>query len=204
MKLYYAPGACSLSPHIILREAALTFDLERVDNAAKKTETGEDFWQVNPKGYVPALRLDDGQILTEGAAIVQFIADRHPEAGLTPKPGTVERARLQEHLNFIASELHKAFGPFFAPGTTEADKKTAAANVGRRLDHFEHILSDGRTYLLGDTFTPADSYLFVVARWTKPTGIGLDKWPHLASFVERVAARPAVRDALRAEGLLPS
>jgi len=202
MKLYYSPGACSLSPHIILREAGLDFDLERVDLATHKTENGTDYVQINPKGYVPALRLEDGGILTEGVAIVQYVADLAPKANLAPRVGTLDRARMQEHLNFIASELHKAFGPFFTSGTTDAGKQAAAQAVMRRLDHFEKALGDGRAYLLGETFTPADAYLFVVANWTAPTGISLDKYPRLAAFLERVAARPKVKEAMKAEGLL--
>ena len=202
MKLYYSPGACSLSPNIVLREAGVAFDLERVDTSTKKTETSADFLQINPKGYVPVLRLDDGEILTEGAAIVQYIADQRPDSGLVPKAGTIERARLQEHLNFTASELHKAFVPLFSPDTSEAGKQAAVTNVERKFEHFERVLSDGRAHLLGDKFSVADAYLFVVSTWTKPTGIGLDKWPHLAKFAERVAARPKVREAMKAEGLL--
>ena len=202
MKLYYSPGACSLSPHVVLHEAGVTFEIERVDLASHLTETGADFTQINPKGYVPALRLDDGQVLTEGAAIVQFIADLHPKAGLAPKPGTLERARLQEYLNYIAAEYHKAFAPLFSPNASESAKAVAVTNVKRRLDYFEKIFSDGRSYLLGDTFSVADAYLFVISTWTKPTGIGLDKWPHVAGFVTRVASREKVRTAMRAEGLL--
>lgn len=202
MKLYYSPGACSLSPHIVLREAGMDFEIERVDLASHLTETGADFMQINPKAYVPALRLDDGQVLTEGAAIVQFIADLHPESGLAPKPGTLERTRLQEHLNFIAAEYHKAFGPFFSPDASEAAKTAAATNVGHRLDYFERIFADGRSYLLGDTFSVADAYFFVVSTWTKPTGIGLEKWPNVSGFVTRVASREKVREAMSAEGLL--
>lgn len=202
MKLYYSPGACSLSPHIVLREAGMDFEIERVDLASHLTETGTDFVQINPKGYVPALRLDDDQVLTEGAAIVQFIADLHPEAGLAPKPGTLERARLQEHLNYIAAEYHKAFAPLFASDASESAKAAAVTNVKRRLDYFERIFADGRSYLLGDTFSVADAYLFVISTWTKPTGIGLDKWPNVADFVTRVASREKVREAMRAEGLL--
>lgn len=202
MKLYYSPGACSLSPHIVLREADMDFEIERVDLGSHLTETGADFMQINPKAYVPALRLDDGQILTEGAAIVQFIADLHPESGLAPKPGTLERTRLQEHLNFIATEYHKAFGPFFASDASETAKTAAATNVGRRLDYFERIFADGRSYLFGDSFSVADAYLFVVSTWTKPTGIGVEKWPNVSGFVTRVASREKVREAMRAEGLL--
>ena len=202
MKLYYAPGACSLSPHISLREAGVSFDLEKVDTSTRRTESGADYLSINPKGYVPALQLDGGEVLTEGAAVVQFIADSHPDAGLAPAGGTLERARLQEHLNFIASELHKAFTPLFDPSAPEAAKQAAPAAVARRLDHVERLLADGRAHLLGERFSVADAYLFTVASWTGPTGIGLDRWPRLASFVARVAARPAVQTAMRAEGLL--
>ena len=202
MKLYYSPGACSLSPHIVLREAGMDFEIERVDLGNHLTETGADFLQINPKGYVAALRLDDGQVLTEGAAIVQFIADLRPESGLAPKPGTLERARLQEHLNYIAAEYHKAFGPLFSSDASDTAKAAAATNVGHRLDYFERIFADGRSYLLGDTFSVADAYLFTVSNWTKPTGISLDKWPNVSGFVTRVASREKVREAMRAEGLL--
>ena len=202
MKLYYSPGTCSLSPHIVLREAGMDFEIERVDLGSHLTETGADFLQINPKGYVAALRLDDGQVLTEGAAIVQFIADLRPESGLAPKPGTLERARLQEHLNYIATEYHKAFGPLFSSDASEAVKATAATNVSHRLDYFERIFADGRSYLLGDTFSVADAYLFVVSTWTKPTGIGLEKWPNVSGFVTRVAGREKVQEAMGAEGLL--
>lgn len=202
MKLYYSPGACSLSPHIVLREAGMDFELERVDLARRKTETDADFTQINPKGYVPALRLDDGQILTEGSAIIQYIADLRPDAGLAPKPGTLERVRLQEHLNFIASEYHKAFAPLFSSDTSEATKATAITNIGHRLDYFEQIFADGRAYLLGDTFSVADAYLFVISNWTKPMGISLDKRPNVSRFVTRVASREKVKEAMRAEGLL--
>ena len=202
MKLYYLPGACSLSPHIVLREAGMQFEIERVDMATHKTETGADYTQINPKGYVPALQLDDGQVLTEGAAIVQYIADLHPEAGLAPTSGTLARTRLQEHLNYIAAEFHKAFGPLFASDASGEAKAAAVTNVGRRLDHFERIFADGRSYLSGNTFSVADAYLFVISNWTKPTGIGLDKWPHVSRFVTRIAGREKVKEAMRAEGLL--
>ncbi|HEX6016014.1 MAG TPA: glutathione transferase GstA [Geminicoccaceae bacterium] len=201
MKLYYAPGACSLSPHIVLREAGLDFHLERVDLASQKTETGADYRAINPKGYVPALQLDDGQVLTEGAAIVQYLADRKPEAGLVPPAGTLERARVQEHLNFVASELHKAFSPLFSPATSTEAKDAARAKVRQRLDDVERMLADGRPFLVGDRFTVADAYLFVVAGWAKPTEIGLVAWPHVEAFVDRVGAREAVQEAMRAEGL---
>lgn len=202
MKLFYSPGTCSLSPHIVLRELNLEFELERVDTSTKKTESGRDFLTINPNGYVPALQLaSGGEILTEGAAVVQFLADQHAESNLAPRAGTLDRARLQEHLNFIASELQKAFGPLFNAGSTDAAKRDAVVNVGRRLDRFETVLQDGRSYLMGEQFTVADAYLFVVSGWATPNGIGLDKWPNLRAFGERVAARKTVQAALRAEGL---
>lgn len=200
MKLYYAPGACSLSPHIVLRELRYDFDLERVDMATKKTASGSDYLDVNATGYVPALELDDGEILTEGAAIIQYLADQKPEAGLVPKSGTLPRARLHEHLNFLAAELHKAFHPFFTANASQEAKDKATTTVSRLLDRFEVVLSDGRTFLLGETYTIADPYLFVIAGWAKPTGIGFSKWPHLGAFIERIGKRDAVRSALQAEG----
>lgn len=201
MKLYYSPGACSLSPHIVLRELGLEFDLERVDLATKKTASGADFRTINPKGYVPALQLDDGDVLTEGAAIVQYLADRKPEARLAPAAGTLPRVRLQEQLNFLATELHKAFSPLFQRDASEDAKKAAAAAVSRRLDEIEAMLADGRSHLMGEAFSVADAYLFVLSNWTKPTGIDLGKWPKLGALAARVASRPAVSAALRAEGL---
>lgn len=200
MKLYYTPGFCSLSPHIVLHELGGLFDVERVDVATKKTETGADFRAVNPKGYVPALQLQDGQVLTEGAAIVQFLADVNGARHLAPEPGTLARARLQESLNFIATELHKAFSPLFHGATGEA-REAAIANVGRKLDVVEAQFGDGRSHLQGEAFTVADAYLFVVASWTGPTGIDLDTWPRLAAFVERMRRRPSVVAAMAAEGL---
>ena len=202
MQLYYKPGACSLASHIVLRELGEPFELDRVDTAAGRTEAGADFRAINPKGYVPTLTLEDGQVLTEGAAILQYLADRKPEAGLAPAAGTLERARLQEHLNYVASELHKAFGPFFSPDITDAGRAAAESKVAARFDYLETLFADGRSYLLGDRFSVADAYLFVVSSWSKPTGIDLDRWPHLQAFVSRVAGREPVQQALRAEGLL--
>lgn len=200
MKLYYTPGACSLSPHIVLREAGFEFETEKVHLDTHKTESGADFYSINPKGYVPALMLDDGQVLTEGGAIVQYLADLRPETGLAPPPGTLERARMQELLIFIAAELHKAYGALFSPAASEDAKKAARENVARRLDHIERQLADGRPYLLGQQLSVADIYLFVVARWAEPMGIGLERWPKLAAFIERIGSREAVEAALRAEG----
>lgn len=201
MKLYFAPGACSLSPHIALREAGLPFTLEQVDIFTGKTAGGEDFAAINPKGYVPALKLEDGSVLTEGAAIVQYIADLAPSVGLAPLPATLERARLQEWLNFLASELHKAFSPLFRPGTSEAGRQEARAAIARRLGHIETELADGRSYLLGDAFSVADIYLFVIAGWAEGKDIPLSTWPRLTALLERVASRNSVREALNAERL---
>jgi glutathione S-transferase len=200
MKLYYAPGACSLSPHIVLREAGLDFELEKVNLKTKVTESGADFTQVNPKGQVPTLRLDDGEVLTEGPVIVQYIADRRPAAGLAGAAGTMARYRVLEWLNLITSELHKGFSPLFRPNTPDAYKEIARANLAAKFDALDTHLA-GRQYLTGDAFTVADAYLFTVCRWGRLTGIDIAGWPNLAAYVARVAARPHVQAALAAEGL---
>jgi len=202
MKLYYKPGACSLASHIILKEIGKDFEIESVDTDKQVTESGADFAKINPKGYVPVLRIDGGQILTEGAAVLQYLADQNPGAGLAPKPGTLERAHLQEHLNFTSSELHKAFGPFFSANASDKEKQNAKENIKIRMDHFELIFSNGRKYLLGENFSVADAYFFVVSGWTTQTGIDLDNWPKVAAFSKRVAGREKVQEAMRAEGLL--
>ncbi|MBX6425425.1 MAG: glutathione transferase GstA [Variibacter sp.] len=201
MKLYYSPGACSLSPHIVAREAGVPIELERVDNRAKKTASGADYWQINPKGQVPALQLDDGDILTEGPAIVQYIADLAPQAGLVPPAGTRERYHVLEWLNFVTSELHKNFTPLFRPNTPDDYKPVAKENLANRFNYVEKHLA-GRQYLMGDQFTAADAYLFTVLRWTTIQHIDLSGWPNIVAYVARVAARPKVEEALRAEGLL--
>ena len=201
MKLFYTPGACSLSPHIVLHELGLPFTLEAVDLKTKKTESGADFTAINPKGYVPALQLDDGEVLTEGAAIVQYLADKHAPGTLAPFAGTVERARLNGHLNFISAELHKAFGPFFNPALAPEAREAAVANVGRKLDVVEGTLADGRPYLTGPDFTVADAYLYVVLSWAPKVGVDLGRWPHLGEFSRRAAARAAVQAAVATEGL---
>lgn len=201
MRLYYMPGACSLSPHIVLREAGLAFELDRLDRASGKTESGEDFKVLNPKGYVPALRLDDGTLLTEGAVIVQYLADLAPEAKLAPPAGSLERLRLQELLNFIAAELHKSFSPLFA-SPDEAQRQAATQKIARALDYLESLLADGRSYLLGETFGVADAYLFVVANWSNFVTLDLSPWPNLVRFQQRIVERPTVKAALAAEGLL--
>lgn len=200
MKLYYAPGACSLSPHIVLRELNLPFETMKVSTKTKKMDDGGDFTQVNPKGYVPTLELDDGQRLTEGPAIVQYLADKVPAAKLAPPNGTMERYRLQEWLNFITSELHKQFSPLFNPATTDEAKEAQKTRIASRFDWVAEQLK-GKDYLLGSQFTVADAYLFTVARWSVYVGIDLAKWPALQQYVARVGARPHVQAALKAEGL---
>jgi glutathione S-transferase len=201
MKLFLTPGACSLSPHIALREAGLSFDFEEVDLRTKKTKTGGDYWAVNPKGSVPALQLDNGQVLTEGPAIVQYIADLKPEAHLAPAAGTMERYRLQEWLNYISSELHKRFGPLFNPAASDEQKKAMHEELANKFDFVAKSL-EGKQYLVGNNFTVADGYLFTILSWTGHVGIDLSKWPALKSYFERIAARPAVTATLKAEGLV--
>jgi glutathione S-transferase len=201
MKLYYSPGACSLSPHIVLRELGLSFTLVKVDTKTKKTEDGRDFWQINGKGYVPVLELDDGERLTEGPAIVQYLADRKPDAGLAPPNGTMARYRVQEWLNFITSELHKQFSPLFDPTASDEIKQRQRTRLASRFDWLSAELK-GKDFLMGSQFTVADAYLFTVLNWCQWTGIDLAKWPALKDFVARVAARPKVQEALKAEGLL--
>ena len=200
MKLFYKPGACSLASHIALHEVGVAFEIEKVDTAAGKSETGRDYKLVNPKGYVPALELDAQTILTEGPSILQFLADRHPEANLIGEPGTVERARVVEYLNYVGAELHKAFSPLFKPTSTDADKEAARALVASKLDYVETLLG-GKDYLMGAQFTIADAYLSVVCNWSNFVGIDLGNWPNVKAFVGRVFARPAVQKALKAEGL---
>ncbi len=196
MKLYFSPGACSLHPHITLRETGAAFDLVRVDLRAHKTEDGKDYYAINPKGYVPALELDDGSILTEGAVIDQYIADRKPETKMLPPAGTLARYRVQEWLNFIATEIHKAFGPLFG-GSDEA-KEQARVKVGKRFDLVAKAL-ESHAYLVGDSFSVADAYLFNMLTWTQFTGIDLAKWPALQAFFSRIKERPSVQAALAAE-----
>lgn len=199
MKLYFSPGACSLSPNIVAHEAGLPLDLIKVTD--KKTPDGRDFWQINPKGYVPALELDDGALLTEGPAIVQYLADRNPEAGLAPAAGTMERYRLQEMLGFISSELHKTYSPLFTPGTTDEVRAERIAYLNRRYRTVEAAL-EGKSYLFGDQFTVADAYLFTVTNWARFLKLDLSAFPNLLAFQARVAERPAVQAAMVAEGLI--
>ncbi|WP_374512850.1 glutathione transferase GstA [Niveibacterium sp.] len=201
MKLFFSPGACSLSPHIALREAGLPVELVKVDLKTKQLADGGDFTAINPKGYVPTVQLDSGEILTEGPAIVQYIADQKPESGLAPANGTMARYRLQEWLTFINSELHKTFGALFNPNAPTETKDAAKALLAKRFDYVVSQLQ-GKDYLTGAQFTVADGYLFTVINWGQWVGIDLAQWPALAAFHARVAARPAVQAALRAEGLL--
>ena len=203
MKLYYAPGACSLSPHIALREAERRFDLERVDLKTHRTASGVNYLMINPKGYVPALQLDGpgSPVLTEGPAIVQYIADLAPEAKLAPPSGTFARYHLQEWLNFISTEIHKQFGPLFDGTTPSSVGEKLRGKIGRRLLHVQDVLCD-RAFLLGETFTVADAYLFVMLQWCEPHGIDLGLYPNLDDYESRIARRPAVQAALAAEGLL--
>ncbi len=201
MKLYYSPAACSLAPHIALIETGATFTTEKVDTRGKKTETGVDFWTINPKGYVPTMVLDDGEVLTEGVVMQQYIADLKPEAKLAPPRGTKERRKLEELLVFLSTEVHKGFSPLFAPNTPDDFKPIARDKIGQRFDYLEKQLSDGRQFLTGDQFTIADAYFFTLSNWTKFTGIDLARWPNITAFAARVAARPSVQAAMKAEGL---
>ena len=200
MKLYFAPGACSLSPHIVLEEAGIAAETEQVNNQEKKTKSGADYWTINPKGQVPALVLDSGEMLTEGPVIVQYLADQKPGSGLVPPAGSIERYRVQEWLNFITSELHKSFGPIFRPTTPDAFKTISKENLGKRFDWLDKQLA-GKKYLTGDAFTAADAYLFTVVNWVNFLSIDISKWANLKAFQERVAARPKVQEAMAAEGL---
>jgi len=201
MKLYYSPGACSLASHIALHETGLPFEIEKVDFASKKTAGGSDFNQINPKGYVPTIKLDDGSILTEGAAVLQYIADQKPDSGLAPKAGTMERYRLQEWLTFISSELHKSFSPMFNKDTTEEVKTNVRNLLTKRFGYVETQLAN-KPYLMGDHFTVADAYLFVVANWSNHAGFDLSPFPKIKEYMTRIATRPAVQAAMKAEGLL--
>jgi glutathione S-transferase len=198
MKLYYTPSACSLSPHIVLREGGFDFTLEKVSMSKKQTASGADYFTVNAKGYVPALELDDGQILTEGPAIVQYLADQRPASGLAPANGTLERYRLQEWLNYISTELHKQFSPLFNARTPEETKGMAREYLAKRIGYVEKHLA-GKPFLMGDHFTVADAYLFTVLTWAKFVNLDLSAWPEIVKYQERVGARPAVKAALEAE-----
>lgn len=200
MKLYFSPGACSLASHITLLEAGLPFTADKVDMRTHQTSDGQDFNAINPKGYVPALALDTGEVLSEGQAILQYLADQKPGAQLAPPAGTLPHYRLIEWLSYISSELHKGFGPLLRPGVAEDEKAAARDRLGQRLTYVANHLAS-RQYLVGEHFTVADAYLYTVLTWTRPTGIDLAAWPVLAAYRERVQQRPAVQAARRAEGL---
>ena len=201
MKLYYSPGACSLAPHIVAEELGSKVDLVKVDGASKKTEDGGDFWKVNPKGYVPALGLDGGEVLTEGPVISQYLADQKPQAKLVPPAGSLERYRLQEMMGYINSEIHKSYSPLFDKTTPQETRDNRLAYLKKRYGLIEQKLG-GHDYLLGDSFTVADAYLFTVTNWAGFVKLDLSEFPKLQAFQKRVAARPAVQAAMKAEGLL--
>jgi len=201
MKLYYSPGACSLSPHIALHEAGLAFEPVLASTKSHKLQDGTDYYGINPLGYVPMLELDDGTRLREGPAIVQYIADQAPTKNLAPASGTLQRYRLQEWLTFIGTEVHKTFSPLFNPATPEDYKTICKDKLASRLKWVDEQLA-GKQYLMGDHFSVADGYLFTVTNWTKPTGIDISGLPNLLAYRERVAARPAVQQAMKTEGLL--
>jgi len=200
MKLYYAPGRCSLAPHIALREADRRFDLERVDLKTHLTASGRDFLEINPKGYVPCLEIDGSETLTENPVILQYIADLVPDERLAPPAGTFARYHLQEWLAFISTELHKQFGPLFHSTTPQAWQSVLRGKIGERMTYVQDVLSD-RAFVMGERFTVADAYLFVMLQWCDKVGIDLSMWPILDDYEERVSHRPAVEAAMAAEGL---
>ncbi len=201
MKLYYSPGACSLSPHIVIHEAGLAYEAIVASTKTKKLPDGTDFYTINPLGYVPVLELDDGTRLREGPAIVQYLADQAPEKCLAPANGTLPRYQLQEWLSFIGTELHKGFGPLFAPGTPEDYKPVVRQRLMGRLQWVDEQLAD-KPYLMGAQFTVADAYLFTVTGWAGFVGVDISGLKNVLAYRERVAARPAVQAAMRVEGLL--
>ncbi|MET0987902.1 MAG: glutathione transferase GstA [Steroidobacteraceae bacterium] len=201
MKLYYSRGACSLGPHILLHEIGAKFESEAVDLKTKKTASGANFLEINPKGYVPALVLDNGELLTEAAIVLQYIADRKPEAKLLGAPGTLERYRALEWTHFVSTEIHKSYGPLFASDTPAEYKEIVKKKLIQRLTYVDGVLSKGN-YLTGAQYTIADAYLFVTSNWMGFVGLDAASFPNLAKFKERMAARPAVQAAMKAEGLL--
>ena len=201
MKLYFSPGACSLSPHIVLHEAGLAHTVEKVDLRSKLTASGQDFRGINGKGYVPALEIDGGAILTEGPAIVQYLADQAPAKQLAPAHGTIERYQMMSWLNFIGTEIHKNYSPLFNPAASDELKTIARGNLTQRYAYVETML-EGRDYLAGERFSVADIYLFVVTNWAGRVKLDLSACPNLQAFQQRIAARPAVQAAMRAEGLI--
>jgi len=201
MKLYYLTGACSLASNIALREAGLKFELVKVDRRTKRTGDGLDFNEVNPKGYVPALRLDNGEVLTENVTVLQYIADRNPAAKLAPPAGTMERYRLMEWLSFINSEVHKQFTPLFRPDAPADTREYARKNLATRLDYMQRSMG-AKPFVMGTQYTVADPYLFTVLGWGAHVEVDIGRWPELKRYVERIGERPCVCAALQAEGLL--
>ncbi len=203
MKLFYSPGACSLSPHIVAQEAGIPLELIRVDTRTKTIATEGDFWAINPKGYVPALELDDGQVLTEGPAIIQYLADLRPESALAPPNGTALRYRLQEMLNYVTSEIHKTYSPLFNPKVSAEVRAERVEYLKKRYAFLDRHLAV-HDYLVGDRFTAADAYLFVVTNWARSTKVDLSEFTQLLAFQKRIGARPAVQAAMKSEGLIPA
>jgi glutathione S-transferase len=201
MKLFYSPGACSLSPNIVAHEAGIDLNLQKVDLRTKTIEAEGDFLAINPKGYVPALQLENGELLTEGPVIVQYLADLKPESGLAPPAGTIGRYRLQEMLGYINSELHKTYGPLFRPNTPPEVQAERKEHLSKRYALIDQQLQ-GRQYLFGERFSVADAYLFTVTAWAPKVNVDLSKFAHLRAFQERASARPAVVAALKSEGLI--
>lgn len=201
MKLYYSPGACSMAVHIVARETGVPVELVKVDIPNKKTERGDDYWKVNPKGYVPALGLDSGDVLTEVGVICQYLSDQRPAAALLSRFGTPERYREMEWLNFAATEIHKQLGALFNPKMTSEMKEVQLGVIERRFNALEKMLA-GKTYVMGDRFTAADAYLFTVLNWTGPLKIDLGRWPNIKALHARVGQRPKVQETMKAEGLV--
>ena len=200
MKLYYSPGACSMSPHIVLREIGKKFEIESVDLGTKRTASGKDYTKINPKGYVPALELKAGEVLTEGAAIVQYLADKAKATKLLPKAGSMARYRAVEMLNYIAAEVHKTMGALFAKGISEDVRKATMEKMTKRLDHFDGILAKNK-FLLGKSFSVADAYAFTIFSWGPFLKVDMSPWKNIQAYMERVGKRPAVQAVLKAEGL---
>ena len=203
MKLYYAPGSCALAVHVALVEAELDFDLERVSFAGKRTEGGADYLAINPKGKVPALALDDGSVLTEVAVLLQYVADHAPEKALAPAPGSPARYRLQEWLNFIATEVHALLTPLFSRSVPEEYRLVVRSAVQARFGYVAKKLADGRPWLMGPDFTVADAYAVAMLGWADTLNFNFSDWPQIGEYHRRLLARPAVRAAMEAEGLIP-
>ncbi|OAT47260.1 glutathione S-transferase [Proteus hauseri ATCC 700826] len=201
MKLYYAPGSCSLSPHIVLRETGLDFSIERIDLRAKKTESGKDFLSINPKGQVPVLQLDNGDVLTEGVAIVQYLADLKPDRNLISPPKTLERYHQIEWLNFLASEMHKGYGPLFSPDTPESYVPVVKEKLKSKFRYIDEVLTK-HNFICGNNFTVADAYLFTLSQWAPHVGLDITDLTHLQDYLKRIAQRPNVHSALVTEGLI--